>query len=213
MVSGEKTSIFITSCILAITIIFVLILNSYNYNCVYIPYYFSQKQESENDFRNNEDYFNSSARAFVDKYGEMAKINDNEMEVGEIYYFDHHSVIKTDNGTISPVIIEKQGSKQKPYTFTKEQVDAIEYILTDLNYSFIKYYLFKNGRYYMYFCKDSILRKPFFSFTNNDISDDILNFGIVYSSDEKGFPPKEYLSFHKSDEQLSQNWFMGYGDE
>ena len=191
-----------------------LYINSYRYNDVYIPEYLRLQSEAEDQLSDNKGYFETVAGAFADKYGELFTLQENEADSGEIYYIPIDDSLRIDHGenATSNVIVEENIPKQKKYTFTQEQAKAMKYILSELDYAYIRYCLLNDGRFYVYFCKDGILKKPFFAVANNTIPDDALDFGFVYSSDGKTLPIQAQQIFYTEEERiLDTAWYRVYG--
>ena len=191
----------------------ILFINSYNYNNVYVPDHLRIRNETENELRDNKSCFETAAGSFADKYGELTALNDNEADTGEIYYYPSHDFLRVDFGEYATSIIKAETDvpKQKKYTFTQEQIDAMKYILSELNYAAIRYSLLKDGSYYVYFCKEGILKKPFFAVTNNMIPDNAYDFGIVYSSSDKTTPIHSQQLVRTDGEYISSSgWCSAY---
>ena len=89
--------------------------------------------------------------------------------------------------------------------------EAFAHILNDLGYSTIYYCMLEDGRYYLYFCKDGILKKPVLSISDYNDPENAVNYGILYASDGKPVPQEVRTYFFEDDKELSPGWHFAYG--
>lgn len=167
--------------------------------------------EADQMYENNKESFQIIADSFEGKYDIYDLPADKKFSSGSdiltgLYYTTSNHLTMTNNNEIDDCIHTFGSSSQGNYfNFTQEQIDAFEHVLKDLEFIEIYYYLYKDGRYYIFFGKGlyEYETPPW------QMEKDIVSYGISFSSDAKNAP--EEVGYFNHDEHLSDNnWFKAY---
>lgn len=207
MTKNKKVVIIsiLSLCILLIlSIVLFLIINDYRYTKP-----FDNKElfpEAEELYEDNQKYFDLAAEAFEDKYDSFSNSNENDMIWGEYYIMGEKTYMCDETeGTIHYYNTE---TADQYFDFTDEQIEAFHHISKDLDIFCIFYFLWNDGRYYLYFNVGSETVDVLFHPTY------YVDYGLSYSSDGKSVSSSEGKVngwYYNRNEQLSNpKWFKGY---
>ena len=194
--------------IIGIDIVFLLIacglilfINSYNYNNIYLSYINEQLNKSQKDYIDNKEYFDICVGSLKDKYESYSVFESdktNKTISGVIRLNGDSLVLMPEDNSICYI----NNLKKPDDLMNSESANAFIYILKNLGYCTIKYCMTEDGQYYLYFCKEGMMKRPFFCVSDNNGSENAESYGLFYSSDSKAAPEKV--------KEISPNWYISY---